>query len=125
MKKIQRFFKFSLSSIISFIVDYTVFSVLSLFLSNISLCNILARIFSGTMNYLLNRNYVFENKKSIYKTSLYYLILAFVIIILNTIFLNITVYIFLINKFLAKIMVEIILFVFNYFIQKKIIFKKE
>ena len=120
--KIEKVFKFSMSSIISFIVDYSLFTILSLFSLNLILCNILARMVSVTFNYTINRKYVFKSNNNIYKSILSYLCLAIVILFLNTLFLHILVDKVLINRYVAKILVEIILFVFNYFIQKKWIF---
>lgn len=117
--------KFSLSSIISFIIDYIMFTIFSLFIKNISLCNVFARIISAVVNYMMNRKFVFQSKNNLYKSVLSYLILAITILILNTILLNIFVYKLIINKFVAKIIVEIILFIFNFIIQQRFIFRKK
>lgn len=124
LNKYKNVLKFSLSSIISFIIDYSFFTIFSLFISNLSICNVLARIISATFNFTMNRKYVFNSNNSLYKSSLSYLFLAIMVIILNTILLNIFVYQLLFNKFIAKIIVEIVLFIINYFVQKKVIFKK-
>lgn len=116
--------KFSLSSIISFLVDYSLFSILSIWIKNITICNVSARIVSATVNYSLNRKYVFKSNRSIYKSFTSYVILAICILGLNTVLLNVLVNTVGINKFISKIIVEVILFIFNYFIQKKLIFKK-
>lgn len=120
----NRIFKFSLSSIISFIIDYSFFSIFSLFIDSISICNVLARIISATFNYTMNRKYVFNSNNSLYKSALSYFILAIIVIILNTLFLNLFVYKLMFNKFIAKIVVEIIMFIFNYFVQRRVIFKE-
>ena len=119
----NKIFKFSLSSIISFIIDYSFFSIFSLFISNLSICNILARIISSVFNFTMNRKYVFNSNNSLYKSALSYFILAIIVIILNTLFLNLFVYKLMFNKFIAKIVVEIIMFIFNYFVQRRVIFK--
>lgn len=116
-------FKFGFSSIISFIIDYSLFSIFSIFLS-LTLSNILARIISATCNYTLNRKLVFKSKNSLYKTALSYISLAILILMLNTILLNILVEKVLLNKFIAKLMVEACLFIFSYYIQNKYIFKR-
>lgn len=116
-------FKFGFSSIISFIIDYSLFSIFSIFLS-LTLSNILARIISATCNYTLNRKLVFKSKNSLYKTALSYISLAILILMLNTILLNILVEKVLLNKFIAKLMVETCLFIFSYYIQNKYIFKR-
>ncbi len=117
--------KFSLSSIISFIIDYSMFTIFSLFIKNISLCNIFARIISALVNYTINRKYVFQSKNNLYKSIISYILLAVFILILNTFLLNIFVYKIMLNKFLAKVIVEIILFIFNFIIQKRFIFRKK
>ena len=115
--------KFSLSSIISFLLDYLLFGFFSCYLP-IIVANISAKIISASFNYTINRLYVFHSKNSIYKSALSYFLLAFVILFLNTFLLHILVEKVFINKFLAKLMVEFVLFIVNYFIHRKIIFKK-
>jgi len=117
--------KFSLSSILSFVIDYILFFLFSLFINSITLCNILARVISASFNYLMNRKYVFKSRRSAYKSIFQYAILATSMLFINTLLLNIFVKNFLMNKFIAKIIVEIILFIINYFVQKIIIFRKE
>ena len=124
IKRYKRLFKFSLSAIMSFIIDYSLFTIFSLFISYVSICNVLARIISGTFNYTVNRKYVFKSDNSLYKSLLSYALLAVSILIINTLLLSIFVYKLDINRFIAKIMVEIILFIFSFIIQKKMIFKK-
>ena len=119
----NKIFKFSLSSIISFIIDYSFFSIFSLFINSISICNVLARVISSVFNFTMNRKYVFNSNNSLYKSALSYFILAIIVIILNTLFLNLFVYKLMFNKFIAKIVVEIIMFIFNYFVQRRVIFK--
>ena len=116
--------KFSFASIISFLIDYSLFTIFSFFLNSLMLSNIFARIISASCNYLLNRKYVFESKNNLLKSILSYSLLSISILILNTILLHIFVNIFLINRFISKLIVEIILFIVNYFVQKKIIFKR-
>ena len=125
MKDYKSVIRFSLSSILSFLIDFSFFTFFTIYISNISLCNVLARIISATFNYLMNRKYVFNSDNNLYKSALSYAILAFVIIILNTLLLNIFVYKLMIQKFLAKIIYEIILFTINFIVQKHVVFKKK
>ena len=122
--KFEAISKFGLSSIISFMIDYSIFSLLSILGLNIILGNLIARIVSGTCNYLINKRYVFKSNNSFYKSMISYVSLAILIITLNTILLHFLVDKFLINKFIAKIIVEIVLFIGNFIIQKKYIFKR-
>lgn len=123
-KVYKEIIKFSLSSIISFIIDYIFYSLFVIFFNNITLSNILARIISGTTNYTINKKVVFKNNNKNSKSFTQYIILASFILLINTIMLNIITG-FGINKFIAKIVVELSLFIFSYYIQKSKIFKKE
>lgn len=53
--------KFSCSSIISFFVDYSLYSIFVLTIGNIVLSNIFARIISATVNYTINKKIVFHS----------------------------------------------------------------
>ncbi len=115
--------KFSLSSIISFFIDYILYSFFLLTVNNIIISNVLARIISATVNYSINRNLVFKNKNSIYKSFSKYALLALFILLLNTCILKLlTIYI---NPYIAKIITEIILFIISYLVQSKIIFRSK
>ena len=116
--------KFSLSSIISFIIDYLFYTLFIIFIGNITLSNVFARIISATTNYTINKKIVFNNKDKVSKTFIEYALLALFILLLNTMLLNIIVKLG-INMFIAKILVEITLFIFSWLVQKRKIFKKE
>ena len=118
----KEIFKFSLSSLISFVIDYILYTVLVITTYNITLSNIVARIVSATFNYNINRKVAFKSIKKVPITLIEYAILAIVILVINTIILNIFVNILFINEFLAKVITEILLFFFSWIIQKKIIF---
>ncbi len=114
---------FSLSSFASFLIDYTLFCLISV-LSGITIANVAARIVSGTFNYTVNKRYVFNSSHNTAKSFTQYILLAIFILLCNTIILNVFVHAG-ISRYIAKITTEIILFVFSYFIQHHIIFKKE
>ncbi|MBR3161690.1 MAG: glycosyltransferase [Bacilli bacterium] len=114
--------KFSLSSIISFIIDYISYIIFILFINNITISNIIARIISATCNYIINKKIVFNSKRKTNKSLPEYIILAIFILIINTFILNILVYIRF-NKYIAKIIVELILFLFSWQVQKRRIFR--
>jgi len=116
--------KFLMSSICGFVVDYIVYSILVSFTNKLTLSNVIARVISATLNYNINKKLVFKNKNKDYKQILEYSILAFIILVLNTIVLNIFVSQLSINKYLAKILTELILLTLSWIVQKKIIFKK-
>lgn len=129
IKIYKEILKFSLSSILSFILDLTLYSILLIVFRSFRYClqtaNILARIFSATFNFCINRNYVFKRKRNLKKEIIGYISLATLILILNTIILSFLVNNLLLNKILAKIIVEVTLFIISYIIQSTIIFKKK
>lgn len=118
----KEIFKFLMSSIISFIIDYLSYSVILVITNSLTLSNIIARIISSTVNYNVNKRIVFKNKSDGHKQIFEYFILALIILSINTIVLNILVTYLSVNIFVAKIIVEICLFILSWFIQKKVIF---
>ncbi len=125
-------FKFAGSSFISFLVDYVLFILLIFLFRGLSfsdavpyalIANILARLASGTVNYLLNCRFVFHRKPSL-KTAGKYTLLAIAILILNTGVL----YLWKLTPLpitVCKLFTEICMFLANYFVQKKLIFMKK
>lgn len=122
----KEIFKFLMSSIICSIIDYLIFSLFIIISNKLILSNITTRLISGTINFTINKNIVFKSKnKNNQQQILKYIFLATCIIIINTILLKIAVDYLEINKFIAKILVEVILFIFSWIIQRNLIFSKD
>jgi len=123
-------FKFALSSLSSFIVDYLVYAVALLFLVavpttlRILLANGIARVTSSIFNYSANKKLVFKNEDSLLKTGSSYLGLAIGLFILDTALIRLFYTIFNGNLLLIKILVGALLFSLSWFIQKKFVFKE-
>ena len=115
--------KFAGSSIISFIIDYLLYSIIFTLTEKLILSNIVARVISGTVNYTINKNIVFKSKKSTAQSLTYYIFLAVTILVLNTLILKLLVTYISINAYLAKIITELILFTISYTVQKRFVFK--
>lgn len=116
--------KYFFSAGISFIIDQLLFNILMLIFkknSFIIICKLFARAVSSLINYFLNANVVFKgrSKNAVIKYYLLVIIQAFVssisIYILKNVFSCIHVSI-------ISIVVDCIIFVVNYFVQKKYIF---
>lgn len=120
----KEIFKFSGSSILAFVVDYSLYTLLNLITkgSAVYICNAVARVISATMNYTINRNLVFHDKTPVYETAPRYIVVALGILVTNTGLLWILTSWFGMNIYLAKILVEIALFIASYTIQKKSVF---
>ena len=123
-------FKFALSSLSSFMVDYLVYAIALLFLVavpitlRILLANGIARVTSSVFNYSTNKKLVFKNEDSLLKTGSSYLGLALGLFILDTALIRLFYTIFNGNLLLIKILVGILLFSLSWFIQKKFVFKE-
>jgi len=121
--------KFALSSFVSFIIDYGLYSILITITSGLDsiivvpLVNVIARIVSSTVNFNINKRLVFKNNDNLLKTSIQYFTLVAVILFGNTILLSVLVNDLLVNKYLAKILTECIFFMLSWLIQRFIIFR--
>lgn len=121
--------KFAGSSFISFLVDYSLYSLLVIVTaswgtSSIPFSNITARIISASINFTINRNLVFHSQKSVLHTGTQYFLLASCILCGNTILLSWLVNTVGLNRFGAKLITELIFFTLSWIIQKTIIFRK-
>ncbi len=116
--------KFCASSFISFILDYCLFCLLSALTGSLVLANVAARIVSGTVNFTLNKKVVFHSNANAAHTAVKYIALAVFVLICNTLVLK-GLTSFGLAPFAAKIITEIILFIFNYLVQHSFVFKQE
>ena len=128
--KYKVFLKYIISAFISFALDLILFSLFSLLLKkgigdkSIFIATIMARVISSLVNYFINRNKVFkknENKMDAKTLIKYYLLVIIQMFVSATVVTSIykSVHIY---ETLIKIPVEIVLFMVNYFVQKKFIF---
>ena len=126
----KNIFKFALSSLSSFVVDYLVYAIAILFLPTaptsfrIFLANGLARVTSSIFNYSTNKKLVFKNDDSLVKTGMGYFGLAIGLFVLDTLLIRLFFTVFGINLLIAKIIVGILLFTVSWTVQKKLIFKE-
>jgi len=125
--EIIRIVKFIFSASSSFILDLFLFTIINNWINNIGdisiiVATVIARILSSLYNFFINANFVFchKSKSSLMKyfalvvTQMF--ISAAFVYFLNLIFITI-------NDTILKFMVDFVLFVANYIIQKKVIFK--
>lgn len=116
--------KFSASSFVSFLLDYALFCLLSAFTGRLVFSNITARICSSVLNFILNQKFVFGMKDNTAQSAVKYFSLAIMILFCNTLILKMLT-LTGISTFLAKIITEILLFIFSYIIQHHFVFRKE
>ena len=116
--------KFSASSLISFVLDYGLYCLLCALGCSVVSANLAARAVSASVNYTLNRRLVFGSRAGLGKSFLQYALLAGGILALNTASLWLLTRLGL-NRYAAKILVELALFTLSYFVQKRWIFRKK
>ncbi len=123
------FFRFLLSSLSGFAVDYIAFAILIMVLPSagfgdqsqvIVLATVLARILSGIVNFLLNKNLAFKSKGNTAKESVRYLILFFCQMGASA--LLVAGLSILLPAMASKIIVDSLLFFVSFVIQKRWVF---
>ncbi len=117
--------KFSASSFASFLVDYGLYALLTALTGSLAISNIGARVVSATFNFTINRRYVFKSDASTAKSALKYFALAAFILAGNTAVLTTLVSTIGINRFVAKVITEIVFFVMSWLVQRYAIFYRE
>ncbi|HCR82769.1 MAG TPA: hypothetical protein DIW07_05035, partial [Lachnospiraceae bacterium] len=80
---------------------------------------------SSSLNYTLNRKFVFESKNEVWKSALRYFALAITILIGDTFVLNTIVAKTSLNPYAAKLITELLFFIISWLMQHLFIFKRE
>lgn len=121
--------KFSAASLISFWVDYGLYSVLTLWTSglgnapSILVSNVGARIVSASVNYTINRKLVFQSKAHVVRSTVQYAALVAGILIGNTVVLSVLADYLGVNRYAAKLITELLFFLMSWLVQRKVIFR--
>ena len=120
--------KFSASSLIGFLVDYSVFTLLTLIKPGwehwVLLCVILARVVSATVNFTINYNLVFKKRETLWLAFIKYAGLAVFILGCNLLLMWLLYEQAGMNEYLAKIIVEVTLFITSWLVQRLFVFRK-
>lgn len=125
LKIYKLFFKFIISSASSFIIDIVLFSMLiSMFKGKIITSTIIARIISSTYNYLINKNAVFKSKAKASTTLMRYFSLCVTIMILSSVGVDIIYSIVGKGAIIFKIVVDAVLFLLSFKLQRDWVFGK-
>lgn len=127
--KIYRLFlKYFLSSLTSFVIDVALFGIFLVVFTNfdiisrIIIATMFARIISSLWNYFINANLVFKDMSV--RTIIMYYVLVLVQMFISS-FVVIELYMETkISLVILKIIVDALLFIINYIMQKEVIFKR-
>lgn len=119
--------KFATASVGCTAVDLVLFTVFRYLLPasvqwNVALATVLARIVSGSMNFLINRKVIFENDGKTKNQALKFLILFFLIMCASTVIVSLLSFI-PIPATIIKAIVDLLLWAVNYTVQRKWVFK--
>lgn len=117
--------KYCMSSLLSVLIDYSAFWLLSGLGVELFVTVYVARICSTIVNFGVNRNIVFKYKGNLAVQLLKYLSLVFISGTLSGIGIRFAETYFHMPLMVAKVIVELILFFFNYYIQRTFIFAKK
>ncbi len=118
----SRVLKYCVSSVTCAALDFGLYALFLLWFPTVY-AYILARIVSSIANYQFNRCVVFRAKGSI-RSAVGYFLLALCVLVAGSLSVGYLAQIGL-DKVLAKVLVDSFLFVCNYLLQKKVVFKKE
>ena len=128
MRIFKEVIKFSASSLIGFLVDYALFSLLTLIPVGwdhwVLMCNIIARVVSASVNFTINYHLVFKSQQKVWVAVIRYALLAIFILACNTTLLWLLVEQAGWNEYLAKILVEVTMFIVSWLVQRLFVFRK-
>lgn len=116
--------RFSLSSLTAFAIDYVCYTIFLNILPPhlLTLANVLARCCSSTVNFLINYKLVFKSDEKLSKSLIKYIGNVVLILGINTLLLYVLVTVCKINPYIAKVIVEMSLFIVNFTIQRAFVF---
>ena len=113
--------KYSLTSFLTFLLDFTVFSLLSFFGQGLYVANLIARFFGLTFQFFVSRNWVFKSKVK-YRMYFFFVVYVFLTGLLSAYLQGKAIYYFHWSKYLSKIIVEFLIFWWNFFFLRKFVF---
>ena len=133
INKYNTFFKYVISSGICLVLDLSLFTLFNYLLKDnlgvlsITVSVVLARIISSVLNYFLNRNKVFKTDNNKFDTTTFieYVFLVITQIIVSSVTITLLYEHIHINETIIKFVVDVVLFVVNFIVQKYYIFNKE
>lgn len=113
--------RFSFSSIFASTIDFIVFTTTYIINRDILTGMVVARLISGSVNFVMNKSLVFRSRQGTKRTLIKYLVLFIVLAVMS--FLSIqTMANYGMNVILAKILSETVLFIASFTVQRDFVF---
>jgi putative flippase GtrA len=116
------FLRFNLSSILSVVIDYAVFALLYTTTKNLLAAQAVARCAAGSVNYLVNRQFVFRSRRPHVLAVSLYVLLLFVMGGLAFVIISTLRDTFAVNVFAAKVLAEGALYGVSFVLQRDVVF---
>lgn len=116
--------RFGFSSLLAAIVDYLVFSICILCGMKIFTSIVICRLISGSLNFVVNKKIVFKSQSKYIVSVILYVLLVCISGGISYFLIDALSVHYGWNVFLAKLLVESILYFFNFFVQREIVFGK-
>ncbi len=119
--------KYTIVSLLSFAIDFAIFTSLHFLMVGLFIPLIIARIISGSFNFYQNKVLVYRAQKTgrVKQEVISYCLLAVIVFCFGCAFISLFVLHLHLNIILAKVIVDAILFFSNYLIQKWVIFYRK
>lgn len=125
-----KFFRYAFVGGIAFVVDYLFFAVASIILGDdgrlsLDIAVVMGFIGGIITNFILSKKIVFTENANVGSKIEFiaYAIIGIIGCLINILLMNIAVEIMLINKYIAKVIVALIVLVYNYFARKILLYR--
>jgi glycosyltransferase involved in cell wall biosynthesis len=118
------FLRYSFASLISAGLDLLLFFIVFHLTHDILLSTVAARVISSVINFVLNKKLIFKSSGKFYKEIVHYTLLALFSIVLSYALVSALYHGIKLNIYASKILADTVIFLFNFFVQKLLIFKK-
>ena len=123
LRVFSRVMKYAVSSLVSTGVDYALYLLLTSFDFNVALCFAASKVISSVLNYEINCRAVFRQRPSPASVLAYAGLVAFSLLVGSPAVSLLTGA--GLHSLLAKIAVDVVLFLFNYLMQKHVVFRRK
>jgi putative flippase GtrA len=123
LRVFSRVIKYAASSLVSTGVDYALYLILTSFDLNVALCFAVSKTLSSLLNYEINCRAVFRQRPSAANALAYAGLVGFSLLVGSPAVSLLTGA--GLHRLLSKILVDLVLFAFNYFMQKHVVFRRK